>query len=204
MKTMTPSDECITNGEVAKIQDLLGAALRKSGLKSEPTQQAIEKNGKQIALECVAVVRKYAEMFCNLFVRIVKVLRNRTPEQVLDATGRKQYTDKSVVAHMPKGNGEEVEVVFFNLGHSINDTDLDAEYENRGLKPADAYSLSAVNEEDPAFADTKPNCTHWKDADGNWCYMAFGQWHDGVRNVHVGRSYYDDWGDGWWFAGLRK
>ena len=35
----------------------------------------------------------------------------------------------------------------------ISDADLDAEYEKRGLKPADPYSLVAVNEADPAFAE---------------------------------------------------
>lgn len=35
----------------------------------------------------------------------------------------------------------------------INDAHLEKEYELRGLKSADPYSQSAVNEVDPAFAD---------------------------------------------------
>ena len=136
----------------------------------------------------------------TLLNRLVKVDRTRTPQAVLDATGRKQYTDNDVVATMPRGTDEEVKIVFFKLGRYISDVDLDKEYESRGLKPADPYSLAAVNEDDPAFADEHPNATHWKDADGNWCHAAFRLWHV-ERGVGVYR-YGLGWYDYWWFAGL--
>jgi hypothetical protein len=79
---------------------------------------------------------------------------------------------------------------------------LDKEYERRGLKPADPYTLAAVNEADPAFADKHPNGTHWKDADDKWRYAAFYRWSD-ERRAHVYRSDYD-WDDRWWFPGFRK
>ena len=85
----------------------------------------------------------------------------------------------------------------------MSDDDLEKEYDLRGLKPADPFSLGAVNEDDPALADTKPNCTHWKDANGKWCYVAFRHWGGDERIVSVFR-YDDRWLDRWWFAGLRK
>lgn len=141
-------------------------------------------------------------IFKNQIIRHAIVNRTRTPQGALDATGRKQYTDTDVVAEMPQGDGDETDVVFFKLGRYISDDDLEKEYEMRGLMPADPYALSAVNEADPAFADEHPNCTHWKDKDGKWCYAAFDRWVDD-RNVHVDRLGHG-WDDRWWFAGRRK
>ena len=75
--------------------------------------------------------------------------------------------------------------------------DLEKEYALRGLIPADPYSLAAVNEADPAFADKYPNGTQWKDASGNYCCAFFDRWRGG-RRVSVrwrGRA----WGADWWF-----
>ena len=143
----------------------------------------------------------------NLIVRKVKVNRHRYQQEAIEATGRKQYTDRKVVDAMPKGEGDEVEVVFFKPDLSqrnglITDDDLEKEFELRGLKPADPVSVAAVNEADPAFADEKPNGTHWKDADGKWCYIAFDRWCGGERGVHVYRG--SRWAAHWWFAGFRK
>jgi hypothetical protein len=193
----------ITSGQIGKIQELLGAALRKSGLQSEPTQSVIEQQGDALVADMVATVRKRVEAVSSMIVRHVKVNRNRTPQQVLDATGRKQYTDSKVVKAMPRGEDDETDVHFFKLGRYVSDADLEKEYELRGLKPADPYSLAAVNEADPAFADEYPNGTHWKDTSGNWCYAAFDRWVGGGRDVRVSR---DDggWVGRWWGAGLRK
>ena len=133
----------------------------------------------------------------NRIARKVKVNRNRTPQESLDATGRAQYTDRKVVNAMPKGEGEEVEVVFFKPDLSqhndfISDDDLEKEFELRGLKPADPVSVAAVNEADPAFADEKPHGTHWKDAKGNWFYATFDRWF--VKRKVVVSRYGGDWG----------
>src|SRR5205823_3459586 len=131
------------------------------------------------------------------------VNRARTPAEVLDVKDRNKYVDEGVVNAMPRGDEEEVEVVFFKFSQSISDSDLDKEYELRGLKPADPYSLFAVNEADAAFADERPNATHWKDASGKWCYAAFDRQSRGERDVAVLRRD-GEWGDRWWFAGLCK
>lgn len=197
---MTPS--AITAGQIGKIQELLGARLRKSGLPSESVQQVLATQGDAVADEMLAVIRTRVETICNMIVRRVNVNRTRTPHEALTATGRKQYATDSVVRTMPKGQGDEEDVHFFKLGHWISDDDLENEYEKRGLKAADPYSLAAVNEADPAFADERPNSTHWKDASGKWCYAAFHRWSDG-RYVYVDR-YGDDWNGFWWFAGVCK
>lgn len=140
-------------------------------------------------------------------VRRVRVNRARSPQEALDATGRKQYTDHKVVDSMPRGEGDEVEVVFFkpdlsDKGDHISSDDLKKEFEKRILEPADPYSLAAVNEADPAFADEHPNGTDWKNADGQWCFATFYRW-DRERRVTVNLVDYD-WLDFWWLAGVRK
>lgn len=204
VKTMTPSATTITSGQVGKLCDLLTAALRKSGLPSEPVQQVLESQGDSLISEFVAAVRRRVEAVSDLIVRRVEVNRVRAPHKALKATGRRQYITEDVVVAMPRGEGEEAEVCFFKLGRYVSDDKLAEEYELRGLNPADPYSLAAVNEDDPTFADEHPNSTHWKDADGKWCYAAFNRWHaERNVNVHVHRRDHD-WDDAWWFAGLRK
>lgn len=202
-KTMSPS-KTITGPQIGKINELLAAALRKAGLQSELTQVVIEQQGKLLVEDLIAAIRARVGAVSNLIIRIVeKVDRTRSPQEALDATGRKQYIDTDVVKSLPRGTGDGAEVVFFKIGESVSDDNLEKEYERRGLIPADPYSLAAVNEVDPAFADTHPNGTHWKDAKDNWCFAAFDQWNDDNRNVYVNRDHYV-WYAHWWFAGLRK
>ena len=201
------SPSVLTAGQIAKFLDLQTSALRKSGLPVAETQTVLETQGAALADEFVAAVRKRVEAISGLIVRRVKVNRSRTPQEMLDATGRKQYTDRKVVDAMPKGTGEEAETVFFKLDLSardgwISDDDLGKEYALRGLVPQDPYSLVAVNEADPAFADEHPNATHWKDKDGKWCYATFDRWRGG-RGVGVSRSGIR-WHAYWSFAGRRK
>ena len=192
----------MTDGQVENFVDKFRAALRKhrADISSETAQQVL--GVENIGMKLFSVVRKYSEYFSEMIVRRVKVNRDRTPQEMLDAIGWKKYFDKQVVPTMPRGEGDDVEVIFFNVGHHITDAELDQEYELRGLKPADPYSVAAVNEADPEFSDTRPNCTHWKDANDKWCYVVFDRVDDG-HEVHVeqNNSYWDDY---WWFAGLRK
>ena len=133
----------------------------------------------------------------------VRVDRSLTSQQVLDETGRGQYTDNDVVSNMPKGEGDDVvEVVFFKYGHQITDGCLEEKYEKQNLTPADSYSVAVVNRDNPTFADDHPNCTLWRDDSGKWCYLACNRWYD-ERSVIVNRSDVG-WGASWWFAGLRK
>ena len=206
-KVMTPSVNTITAGQIGKFQELLGARLRKSGFLSEACQQVLATQGDVLADEMVVAIRKRVEAMDSIIVRRTKVDRSRAPCKALESTGRKLYVNDNVVAAMPKGEGEEVDVCFFKLdlserGGWISDNGLEKEYALRGLKAADPYSQAAVNEADPTFADDHPNATHWKDADGKWCFAIFSQWLDECY-VHVNR-YDNDWYGIGWFAGLRK
>lgn len=200
---MTASEELMTDGQVDNLVDKFRAAVRKhcSEFPRSAVQEAL--GVENLGMECLTPFRRRVEAISNLIVCRVKVNRNLSPQEVLNATGHRQYTDQKVVDGMPRGNGEETEVVFFNLGRYVNDDDLEKEYEIRGLKPADPYSLAAVNEADPTFTDQNHNSTHWKDANGKWCYAAFFRWRGIERYVRVFR--FDcAWSGCWWFAGLRK
>ncbi len=201
-KVMTPSTNTITQGQIGKLQDLLGAGLRKSDLLSDPSQKVIETQGEALVADMVAAFRKRVDAMSDIIVRQVKVDRSRSPQAVLEATGRKQYVTDEVVAAMPRGEGDEVDVYFFKLDRYVSDDELEKEYELRGLKPADPYSQAAVNEVDSVFADEHPNGTHWKGAKGKWCFASFRRWRGG-RDVDVSR-FDDGWSDYWFFAGVRK
>jgi hypothetical protein len=104
----------------------------------------------------------------------VSVDRSLTPQQMLEATERKQYggykeggpwgsPDCKVVDAMPRGKGTNSELFFFNVGYIISDTDLAREYDRRNLRPADPYSLCAAIEKD----DKRWYSTHWRKR-GKW------------------------------------
>lgn len=125
MVTMTPSSNTITDGQTAKFQELLGAALRKCGLPSGPTQQVLEHQGKVLIDEFITSLRKRVEMIGDVIIRIVSVNRTRTPQEALNATGRAQYTDASVVATMPRGKGKKVKIEFYKPGRYMTNEELE-------------------------------------------------------------------------------
>lgn len=205
METTTMPPSFITAGQIGRVADRFSERCRINALSlpRDSVQAVLENEGDVLAQEMFEIFRSRVERRTNLIVCRVFVNRTRTFQEMLNATGRKQYTNNNVVKTMPQGEGDEVEVVFFRLGRYISDDDLEKEYELRGLKPADPYSQAAVSEADPAFADEHPNSTHWKDSSGNWCFSAFRQW-SGVRGVYIFPRN-DGWTDvRWWFAGLRK
>lgn len=204
-KIMTAPE--MTDGQIENAVNKLRDAMRKhrSEITSDVAQQIL--GVENLGMMMFTPFRRRVEAVSNLIVRRVKVNRTQSGQECLDQLDRKQYTDRKVVDSMPHGKGKEVEVVFFKPDLSerngnISDNDLDKEYELRGLKPADPYSVAAVNKADPAFADEKPHGTHWKNADGAWCSASFNRWYD-ERRVHVYCNDYD-WNAFRWFAGLRK
>lgn len=202
-ETVTPSQKAITADQINKAVANYRAMLERYAheFQSEPTQIVLD--DPELAVEQHSVLRKRIEAISGMIVRTVKVDRSLSPKQVLDATGRVQYTDDSVVAEMPRGECDEVQVRFFKIGRPISNDELEKEYELRGLVPADGYSVAKVNQDDPTFADTNPNGTHWKNSKGKWCYAYFDRWFGDKRYVDVYLSDHDWYGD-WWFAGFRK
>ena len=200
-KTVSPF-EPTTDGQIGKLNEKFAARLRKHNkeLPSDIFQQLLSDD--TLIDEMFISVRKRIEVRSEFVTRTVTVNRNRSAKEALEATGRNQYITDSVAKNMPKAENDEVEIILFKIGRQISDNDLDKEYELRGLKPADPYSLAALNEADPAFADEHPNGTHWKDADDKWCCAVFDRWL-GERFVRVDRDG-NDWDDCWWVAGVRK
>lgn len=153
----------------------------------------------------------------------VSVDRSKDPRSVLEDTGRIICSSNDdVVKSMPRGEGKEVEVVIFRLEQweyttlrsmdeddeglerdFVSDIDLEKALNRRGLKACDPYSLAAFNEANPAFADERPNGTHWQDENGNWHFASFGRWGD-ERFVNVERERHGGWYEEWSFAGLDK
>lgn len=201
--TISPSKP-ITDGQIGKASELLTSILRKNSKEfpSDTVQQVLKNQGGQLAKDLLAVFRKYMDSASNLMTRVVKVDRTRSPQDALKATGRNLYITDSVVASMPNGTDEEVEVIFFKLDREVSNDNLMKEYELLGLDPVDPHTLAAVNEENPEFADKHPHGTQWKDSNGKWCCAAFSCW-GGDRYVRV-RQDGRDWHGHWWFAGVRK
>jgi len=205
MQNMTPSTEIITLGQIAKIQENLGAGLRKSGILKDAMQMALQYNGPAIIRAMVEAVRKCAERFRYMIVRHVTVDRNQNPFDALKETGCNLYVFNYLVETMPKGNGTEVDVFFFKLGYPVDNVGLENEYELRGFKPADPYSLVKANKDDHTLADKHPNCTYWRNSKGEMCLISFDQWRSGNRDVGI--RYSDNkslWSEYQWFAGIPK
>ncbi len=188
-KTVTAPE--MTDGQIENAVNKLRDAMRKHRSEILPDVAQLVLGVENLGMMMFTPFRERAEAVSNLIVRTAKVNRSRSPQEAIDATGRTQYTDRKVVDAMSKGEDDEVEVVFFkpdlsNRNGFISDDDLEKEFELRGLKPVDPYSLAAVNEADPAFADDKPHGTHWKDENGQWCCATFRRW-SGGRHVSVDR-----------------
>jgi len=203
-KTMIPSTETLAEGQIGKFQELLGARLRKIG-KQFPrncSQEVLEHHAEKLVDGCIAVFQNLLDNVSKIIIRRVSVDRTRSAQEALDATGRKQYTDKKVVATMPKAMSSETEVHFVNFGEYVPARELKDRVDALGYRLADPFTLAAFNEADPSFADEHPNGTQWKDKNGKFCYAIFYDWYD-ARWVYVDQG--DDvWGGRWWVAVVRK
>jgi hypothetical protein len=202
MVNMTPSTEPVTAGQIAKVNELLSAKMRKHEKELPSNIMQVVLGDHSLADELLDVIRKKVELQSNMIVRSVKVDRTFSAKEALDATGKNQYVADSMAKSMPNATDEQVEVYFFKLGRYISMNDLEKEYQLRGLVAVDPYTLAAINQSDPAFADDKPNCTQWKDVKSNWCYAYFYRGGD-ERYLRVGQGD-DGWGGCWFFAGVRK
>jgi hypothetical protein len=199
MQSMTPS---MTDGQVDKLVANFRAHVVKHAneIGSEAAQVAL--GASELAAEMFAPFRKRAEAVSGMIIRHVAVDLSLSAQDAIKATGRAMYLNDSVVATMPRGVSTEVDVHFFRLGRYVGSADLLKEYELRGLEPVDPFLLAAVNQADPAFADSHPNGTQWTDAKGKFCCTLFHRWND----ERIASVYQDGggWCGYWWFAGARK
>ena len=146
--------------------------------------------------------------------RRVYVNRDLKPIEVVGTTaGRKQHIQQNVLIGMPRGKGRIVEVCFFEYPGGkiwVENDELERKYVELGLVP-DPLALAVLNENDLGFADSYNNATHWKDAEGGWCFIAYElhRYHDLYCRPQRDRSVYvmgEDkgwWANDWLFGGVR-
>ncbi len=205
MDTMTPLIKPTTEGQIGKFIEKMAAMLRKhkTDIPSNVFQQVLENN---LLLE-----EMYASIFeCAMkankmiLIRTVRLNLNQSPQEALNSTGATLYVNDSVVEEMPRGNQEDLNIVFFKVNRDIKDANLEKEYARRGLEPVDPFSLAKVNADDHSFSDHVPNCTHWKNKKGEWCYSRYSRNKD-QRAVDIECSaVYHSHHFYWWFAGIKK
>lgn len=184
-ETMTASrQKPMTDGQIDDLANKLRDAARKhrDQLGSEAVQQVLGTDN--LGMVMFDPFRKLVEMVSTMFTRLVSgINRNQTPQEALDATGRRQYTTQSVVDAMPRGEGENAELKFFELDYNATPKELADEYERRNLK-ADPFALAKHMEDNPSFADERPVATQWDlGEDGQASYAAFSRWSGGRRVI---------------------
>jgi len=187
--------QSISNGQIGQINDRLATKLRESGLPLEDVQKVLTMPGNAAIDEMVAIFRKHVEAQSEIIIRRVRVDRSRSLQEVIDATGRNKYLSDDVVATMPKGEGDEVDVYFIPTKRFVPVNEVPAFLAQYGLVP-DPRAQAAVNEEDQAFADEHPNGSQW----GDNCYLTFDRWIDG-RDVYCYRRD-GGWSDRWFLSGV--
>lgn len=204
----------MTTEQISRIKKLVGMHLQTAALPDDLIKKMLAMQNDALVEELMAIIRKRVESVSNMFVRRVAVNRARTPEETLNATGRKIEIPDTVylenmrfLQRIPRGKEVEVDVHFFTVNHYSNfsSPELDKEYALRCLKPADPYSLAAAIEADPLFFDRQEVGTHWKMHLSSWGFMKFYS-RDGVGYLKMdclmGGSLWSP--NSCWFAGVRK
>ena len=205
--SVVPGEITLATGEqVEHIMDMWRRRIKGRKLTLDEANQIIRNGGQYLPTMDKAadvLVDQVRSDMQNTIVRMVRnIRRNRSAVQTINDTGRNKYVNDGILVTMPVGNGPEgVELVYFRLGRTVYDDELEREYEARGLEP-DPQAQSTDNEADPSFADEHPNSNYWNRDGKVSSYLAFRRWL-GMRYVHCHRNG-DEWGDYWWFAGVRK
>ena len=187
-----------TNRQIGHVNDFHTDILSK---RSREDVDTLIQNGGVYKEAYEKMVGEVLGLLTNTITVTMKVKRGQNPQQVLDGTGRIQYTNYTVVGTMPLQGGdgeEEVEFVFFKVGRSLPDSEVEAERKKRGLFQ-DLAAQAQYNADNPDFATDHPNGDSWKTAKGKWCFAYFNRSRSG-REVSV-RFSVNDWNDNFWFGG---
>ena len=189
-----------TNKQIGHVNDFHTDILSK---RSREEVNTLIENGGVYKEAYEKMLGEVLGLLTNTITVKVKVKRGQTPQQVLDGTGREQYTNDTVVKTMPIEGGdgeEEVEFVFFKVGRSLPDSEVEVERKKRGLVQ-DLAAQAQYNADNPDFATDHPNGDSWKNSNGKWCFAYFYRWYD-EREVNVHFSD-DDWHVFFWFGGRK-
>ena len=137
-KTVTPSEALITAGQIGKIQELLGAGLRKSRLLSEPVQQVLETRGNNLCEDLMDVVDSYVEAVCFEMVTF-RIVRDGRPLEKKIEEGFK-HVDRGITSQnfkvVPEVGPAPEEAILVNFGETIyHSRDVVERLEEIGLRP---------------------------------------------------------------------
>ena len=198
-KVVTPSKNTVTPAQCGKIYDLFVAAMKKSGLPGDSTQQVIEKQGKELAAEFVTAVRHRVDVITNMITRIAEGIdRSLSQKEAIAATGRRFCGSADYAETFPAGTGDAEEITFIPLKKWMSPDAVDTFVEDGGWQYASLHALAKYNQDNPTFANLVPNFIQAKDAKGRHCYVAFNGFRD-ERDVRVYR-YGHGWHDVWFVA----
>lgn len=213
-KNMTPSTKPMTDGQIEKVLSKLRSVFQKRAdeYDSGQVQKALE-HPSDLEIKMLSAFRAEVEIVSGLFTRKVRIDRTLHPHQLLKETEcQGVYLEAEVFHSMPRAEEgvEEIEIVFFEIDGWWQAIDyrfeaIAQEYEKRGLKPVDPYTLAKANRGNTVREQLihVNHETFWRDAEGHWCVMAFH--HSSVRyhSVMVKKSEKGIFTTGW-FAGVRK
>ena len=203
----------LSPSKIAKLQELFGAALRKSGAFDPEVQQLIEHHwdemGPDLEASCLAAIGRHRMPLSFPQNEVVRLVRNvhrhiGSLEGILHYTpGRVKYLSNmlSWASIFDLHFNRDVELHYFHPGRSLTDEQLQQEYQSRKLVPDPL--AQTIDNRDLAFADLHPNGTHWQDREGRWCYLTFDrQFYQGPRVM--ADFHRNEWFPYWWFAGVPR
>lgn len=208
---MNPSDEnkMMTDGQIERLVDLLRQKLIKNRNEDRFVCDAV-----QAAIGSPALSKKlFGAVWETLYWQTYTILREniqvnrrRRSEEMIAATecNFSRFWEEEMRT-IPNIKGpDSVNLYLFRLTrYNYGVEELMQEYESRRLRPADPYSLAALNEFDHDFVRThEDNRTVWKSSKG-WRYLSFGIDAADRRSVYVGNVSDEEKIFGrYWFAGV--
>lgn len=200
-KTMTPSDVAITAGQIGKVQEILGARLRKSGLPSNLVQEVLMNQGDAVADEMVAVLRTRVEKLGAMVIRPVTVDYSRTLEDMI-AAGHYNYVNERIIPRNFPLTGEgqvELDLCLVHFNRDITSEEAIKELEKMGMRPATLPELLALGEKYPEEQRQHPIIALgnvWRCPFGHRHVPFLARWRD-KRKLRL------SWFDGSWSASCR-
>lgn len=137
----------------------------------------------------------------RMIVRYVYVDYSKSLPDAIQATGRERMgdSDEAIGEIMPGGVSGMKKVCIFCVGREMDDGNLEQEYQEHRLKPADLHTHLALNEE-RFFANGCPNSTKWQNGEGEWCSSSCFR-SNGCDFVEVKKDE-DAWPKNWSFVGV--
>lgn len=124
----------------------------------------------------------------SIVYRNVQVDRTCAPQQALEATGRMLCVNQDVLATMPQGEGDVVDVYFLPFGHYVPRGKVSALLAEYGLVLDPRALVAVASKANPSDADAICGGSQWSDN----CCLVIEMWR-GERIVFCGH----DGGVGW-------